>query len=169
MSERVNGAMLIAAVGGVLLLVSLFLDWYEPGLTGWDVFEVADLVLAATGIAAIVAVVRPLTRHTGAPEDIKAGILFYAGLGTLIITATGLIQPPPAALESDPDVGAWLALAGAILVTGGALLAKSHISIVITSSPRRPRAQPTEPRGPTGPATDPEGSETDTRPLGPTA
>ena len=166
MSERFNGAMLVAAVGGVLLIVSLFLDWYPPGLTGWDTFELADLVLGATGIAAIIAVVRPLTRHPGTPEDIKAGILFYAGLGTLIITATGLIQPPPAALDSDPEAGAWLALAGAILVTGGALLAKSHISIVITSTPRNP-AEPTEPRGPTGPATEPEGDETDTRPLGP--
>ena len=167
MSDRVNGAMLIAALGGVLLLISLFLDWYEPGLTAWDVFEIADLVLAATGIAAIIAIVRPLVGHPGASEEIRAGILFYAGVGALIITVAGMIQPPPAAIESDPEVGAWLGLAGAVLVTAGALLAKSHVSIVITSSPRRPRAEPTEPHAPTGPATDPEGDETDTRPLGP--
>ncbi|MEA2356409.1 MAG: hypothetical protein QOD61_2538, partial [Solirubrobacteraceae bacterium] len=41
---------LVAAVGGLLLLVSLFLDWYTLAtftVTAWTAFEVWDLVLAA--------------------------------------------------------------------------------------------------------------------------
>ena len=34
----------IASIGAVLVIVSLFLDWYE-GITGWTNFEIVDLVL----------------------------------------------------------------------------------------------------------------------------
>ena len=35
---------LVAAIGAVLLIVSLFVDWYE-GLTAFTVFEFIDLLL----------------------------------------------------------------------------------------------------------------------------
>src|SRR3954467_557744 len=53
MPERINGGQALVAIGAIVLLVSLFLSWYEPGLTAWTVFEVWDLVLAAICVAAL--------------------------------------------------------------------------------------------------------------------
>lgn len=43
----------LAAVAALLLLVSLFLDWYEPGFSAWTVFEFLDLLLAVLALASI--------------------------------------------------------------------------------------------------------------------
>src|SRR5437588_11177698 len=40
---------LLTLGGGLLLFVSLFLSWYDPGVDAWTAFEVLDLVLAAAG------------------------------------------------------------------------------------------------------------------------
>ena len=44
---------LIAAIGAGLLLVSLFLDWYE-GLTAFTVFELVDIVLVVCALLIVV-------------------------------------------------------------------------------------------------------------------
>jgi hypothetical protein len=130
-SDELNGGRLIAAIGGVLLLVSLFLEWYRPDLSAWDTFELADLVLGAAGIAAIAVVIRPLlTDRLGPPRD-DLRSLFYLGIGVLIIIVGTLIQAPPAALDDTPQAGAWVALVGCILVIGGALLSSSRISVTV--------------------------------------
>ena len=133
MNDGLNAGRLTAAIGGVLLLVSLFLEWYRPDLSAWDTFELADLVLAATGIAAISAVVRPLLRdRLGPPRRDDLRPLFYLGIGVLIILVGNLIQAPPAAVDDTPQAGAWLALVGGILVTAGALLASSRVEVTIS-------------------------------------
>jgi len=142
MGERLNGGMLIAAAGGALLLVSLFLEWYEPDLSAWDTFELADLVLATTAIAAIAGVLRLAALDRAHAEPIQRRALLFLGVGALIITVAGVIQPPPAALESSPRPGAWLGLAGAALIAGGALLATSRISILVSFDRREPVTPP---------------------------
>ena len=49
--RRFDIGPLIVAVGSLVLLVSLALDWYS-GETAWGAFEVADVLLAALAIAA---------------------------------------------------------------------------------------------------------------------
>ncbi|HEY6673240.1 MAG TPA: hypothetical protein VIZ91_12140, partial [Solirubrobacterales bacterium] len=53
-----NGSLpvgpLVAAIGAVLLIVSLFLNWYEGDLEGFTVFEVLDLLLVLTALLTIV-------------------------------------------------------------------------------------------------------------------
>ena len=48
----------VAALGAVLLVVSLFLDWYESpvrgGITGFTVFEFLDLLLTALAVVILV-------------------------------------------------------------------------------------------------------------------
>ena len=51
--RRIEFAPILAAVGGIVLLVSLFLHWYQPALTAWTVFEVWDVVLAVLAVAGI--------------------------------------------------------------------------------------------------------------------
>ena len=54
MARRLELGPLVVALGALLLLVSLFLNWYEPNITAWDAFEVWDLVLAALGVFSLV-------------------------------------------------------------------------------------------------------------------
>nr|MDP8943902.1 hypothetical protein [Actinomycetota bacterium] len=58
LDAAIGGALLIvgpllAVLGAVLLLMSLFLEWYETNLSGWTAFETLDLVLALAAVAGI--------------------------------------------------------------------------------------------------------------------
>ncbi len=126
---------MLAALGALALLVSLFLSWYEPGRDAWTVFEINDLVLAALGLLVLATSVLGLigsSRPSYAPE----ASIPYAGLGALIIVVATLIQAPPSAAHGSPQLGAWLALGAAVAMTLGGLLLKARISVVITLRPR---------------------------------
>ena len=56
MRERFDAGTGLVAVGAVLLLVSLFIDWYDPGGDAWAVFESLDLVLAGVAVCGLLAV-----------------------------------------------------------------------------------------------------------------
>jgi peptidoglycan/LPS O-acetylase OafA/YrhL len=126
------GALLIG-LGAALLLVSLFLEWYQPGADAWDVFEVWDLVLAVLAIGALVAVASRL--GFGPPRP--ASWLVGPACAALVIVVYALLDPPPAAaglLDGDPSTGLWLALAAAILMTIGAVLSVARVSVAITAA-----------------------------------
>ncbi|HWC27461.1 MAG TPA: hypothetical protein VG474_12815 [Solirubrobacteraceae bacterium] len=114
------GALLVGA-GAILLFVSLFLEWYQPGIDAWEVFEVWDLVLAALAIAALV-------------------IVLYA-----------ILDPPPVVgglPDGDPGTGLWLALVGAVLMTAGAVLSAARISVAISAAEPGHGAAPAAPADP---------------------
>jgi hypothetical protein len=165
-ADRINAGTLLAALGAILLLVSLFLDWWEPGLSAWTAFEVVDLLLAVIAALVLLAAAGELARRRFGVEAER--LLLPAGIAALLLVIVSIVNNPPAAQGLDEDVGAWIGLAGAILIGLGAFLAQRRVSIVISSSPRdrerRADAAPaTESRGPTGPATEPPGSEEATR------
>ncbi len=60
LDARGNNAPLIAAGGGLLLFISLFMDWFE-GVSAWKIFDVTDVVLAL--IALIVIAIGGDARH----------------------------------------------------------------------------------------------------------
>jgi hypothetical protein len=109
--------------GSALLLISLFTDWYDDGLSGWEVFESLDLVLAALAVGGMVGALRP---------DLLPS---WSGLGipgaAIFIVVVQLIDAPPAAAGADPSRGAWVALAGAFLMAAGAALSLSAISVTV--------------------------------------
>ncbi|MBW3609512.1 MAG: protein translocase subunit SecF [Actinobacteria bacterium] len=53
--RTIEAGMLLIGAGAILLFVSLFLEWYDPRLDAWEIFEVWDLVLALLAIVALVA------------------------------------------------------------------------------------------------------------------
>jgi hypothetical protein len=138
MTRRLNAGEILSALGATLLLVSLFLDWYEPGLSSWTVFELIDITLAAIAVGTLVSTVAD---WLGRPTSLagERALTFLAG-GALVIVAASLIDPPPAALNSTPEAGGWLALGGAILMLAGSLLRDVRLSIVI--APREEIDQP---------------------------
>jgi hypothetical protein len=98
---------LVAALGGLLLLVSLFLAWYQVAnftVTAWTAFEVWDLVLAALALAVIVAAATEMGWWRGPTHSVGPMLLAVAAL---VIVASQLIDPPPSVLHSSTGDGFW--------------------------------------------------------------
>jgi hypothetical protein len=165
MPERIDARPLLAVVGGALLLVSLFVTWYDtpatPPATGstevgnaWEVFEVLDLILAAIAIAAIYAAWEQFTGRRRFGEG--GWLLPVSVLGLVIVASQILDSPPGAGALADPTKGAWIALgAVGVLVIAG-VLGTVRVSLAVELEPdsnstrttRRQTAQESNPRSP---------------------
>ena len=145
--DRLVG-MLLIGVGAIVLVVSLFLDWFEPGLSAWTVFEVWDLVLAGLALLALAGVVSRLEFGARRPDS----WLLIPAIVAPVVVVVSLLNHPPAAqgADQDPLIGIWLALAGSLLMALGALVAIARISVAldragpsVARSPVAPPAAPT--------------------------
>jgi carbon starvation protein CstA len=144
MSRRpLDAGAAVAAAGAVLLLVSLFLDWYgddRHGYSAWTVFEVVDLVLAAIALVTL----STFLSTSGVEPRLPRAPLLVLGSAALVLTASQLIDGPPATAltQFDLQTGAWLALAGSALVLAGAFMSVARVSFSVEQ--REPRASETE-------------------------
>ena len=116
MRERFDAGTGLVAVGAVLLLVSLFIDWYHPGGDAWAVFESLDVLLAVAP--------RFGTGGLGRALPLISAIAFA-------VVLVQLIDPPPVVRHSDLATGAWLALAATATMTLGAMLGAASISVTV--------------------------------------
>ncbi|HYH87895.1 MAG TPA: hypothetical protein VEX67_01610 [Solirubrobacteraceae bacterium] len=145
--RRITLSEIIAAVGGILLAVSVFVKWYEARpenananingmkgvVTAWDAHSILRYLLLAAALAPIVLlyiVVRdhelswPRGEMTAVIGIIAFGLVVYNG----VIDRPG--EPPS---EIELEIGWWMALLGTILITvGGAYRAST------TERPRKP-------------------------------
>jgi hypothetical protein len=131
---------LVAALGAVLLIVSLFLDWYET-FTGFTIFEFLDLLLLLLGLATIFALAAGLGLvRAPVPPGVALGLALF----TAFIVLSQIINDPPAVIGPGPDkdIGIWLALSGAALMVAGAVLGYAHISLALETRPREGGAGP---------------------------
>jgi len=135
MMRRIEAGPVLVTLGALLLLVSLFLDWYEPGLTAWTTYEVVDLLLAVLAIAAASAAIGLLVPGTALIERRWIAPLVVVAL---LLAAAALLDPPPAAGEEDPQEGVWLALASTLLMALGAVLTFGRVSFAVTVEGRDP-------------------------------
>lgn len=128
MSRR-GTASSLAAGGGLVLLVSLFLDWYSPGISAFTAFEVLDLVLAALALAALaLAALAPgaaaVASSVGGAFDLSAlarALPTVAGLALLIVLSQ-VLNHPPAAVGAEARAGQWIALLSTAVLAGAAAL-----------------------------------------------
>lgn len=132
MPRRIDAGDVLAAIGALMVLIALFLEWYETsdgrGANGWESFEIADFLLAALAIATLAAAASTL----GVRSPLGPRALAPLGLVMLLLVVVQLIEPPPALSELDPSgTGAWLALAGAALALVGGLLRVARVSISV--------------------------------------
>jgi hypothetical protein len=121
--ERFDAGTGLVALGAVVLLVSLFVDWYSRGGDAWAVFEFVDVLLAVAAATAIVAIV---PRYAGLQRALPA-IAFAA----LFVVAVQIIDAPPSARGDRLEAGAWLALAATALMAVGATLSAASISVTV--------------------------------------
>jgi hypothetical protein len=145
--RRIDAGPVLAALGGLLLLISLFLDWYENDISGeassaWTVFEVLDLLLAGIALAALTVLAGLFARRL----PLAPRTLLPLGVIAFLVVGSQLINPPPAA-EEDAAVepGAWLALAGSALLLAGAIMSFARVSLAVAPREDVPGATPPPP------------------------
>lgn len=118
--RRLRLGELLALVGAVCVIVSLWQPWYENAagkLDAWDTFGPAVALLIAAAAAALMLVVSTITeRSTALP--VAAGV--WSTLLAIIAVIAAIVR----VLERPEHAtrlcaGAWLALAGAILMLIG--------------------------------------------------
>jgi hypothetical protein len=161
---------LIAAVGAVLLIVSLFLDWWE-GLTAFTGFEFLDLLLLLLAVAAIASLAGGLGLvRPAVPPSVALAVALF----TVFLVLSQIVNDPPAVVGSgrDKDIGIWLALSGSALMVAGAVLGYAHISLALETRPREAEgpaggvAPSSAPGGPgAGPGRPVASDDDPTRPL----
>lgn len=128
-SSRLSGGYLITGIGGVVLLISLFLDWIS-GVTitvgaaslstsgnAWDVFSGMDILMALVGLAAVVLTGAVAMGATIKMQANAPWILGLLGVGTIGWALGWDLE------NANAGLGAWLGLAGAVAIAYGGLTA----------------------------------------------
>lgn len=139
-SRTIDAGPLLVLGGAVLLLIALFLPWYEPSLEAWTIFEVLDLLLAAAAVVAIMAALGLLAGFPSAPDP--RVLPWASGVAFLLVCAT-LLNRPPVVGPGEHEVGIWLALAGSALMAAGTVLRLARVSIALDIAARdRDRPEP---------------------------
>ena len=146
-TSRLTTGDIIAGVGGIVLLISLFLPWYgvsvdiagvsasESG-SGWEALGFIDILLFLISVAAIGIVA---ARAAGSlPDDIPAPVILL-GLGALavLLVLYRIIDIPvegdvPAQVDFSRKLGIFIALIGSAAVAYGGWRTN-------TETPRRAR------------------------------
>ncbi len=118
--RRMRTGELTALIGAVGVIVSLTLRWYEApsgSLTAWGTFGVAVVVLMLSALAALLLVFATVTERSTALPVAAAVWSTAFGVAGVIAALVRVLERPDGA--SALCAGAWLALAGAILILAG--------------------------------------------------
>jgi len=149
--RRLRAGELLALLGVVCVIVSLFVPTYETptgSLDAWDTFGpgVALLILAA--LAALVLVIGSLAERSTAVPIAAAVWSATFGVAAVIAALVRVLERPDHA--TSLAAGAWLALAGALAIVLGAWqsMRDEHTSLYEPAKPEpRPRPAPGGPDG----------------------
>jgi hypothetical protein len=107
----------LTGAGGVLLIVSLLLPWYEgtEPVSGFEALSVIDILLVLLALLALALPVLQATQDApNKPVGTAVLAIVFGALGTLLVVFR-LIDSPADGLEVRP--GAWVALAATVLIT----------------------------------------------------
>jgi hypothetical protein len=137
MSRRFEVGPILVAIGAIVLLISLFLDWYGS-LTAWEAFEVVEVLLGSLAVAAFVIAVGQLIPDL---EYIERRRLPVVVLAVAVLVAAEIINPPPAAGGQDPALGAWIAFGAAVAMFIGAVLTIGRVRFAVSIEGREIRRE----------------------------
>jgi hypothetical protein len=120
--RRLSRGDWLAAIGGIVMLVALFLPWYsarDESATAWQTMAVDDVILAVAAVLAIAAAfIVALPRLYSLSVAATALAILPAVVG-LIVTIYRLVSPAPP-VDVSLDIGAWLGLAASLAMAVGA-------------------------------------------------
>ena len=127
-----DNAPLIAAAGGLLLFISLFLDWFEFG-SAWEFMDIVDVILALLALVALGVGAMLVTGNSVNLPRTPGSIVTTAGIVAFSIVATFLLE------GDDLEFGIYLAIIGTVgMIVGGTQLARG-------ATPAAPRTRVSEP------------------------
>jgi hypothetical protein len=135
MTRRFEVGPILVALGAIVLLVSLFLDWYGA-FTAWEAFEVVEVLLAALAVVALAIAIGQLL-----PDVDYADRRWLPGvvLAVAVLVAAEIINPPPAAGGQDAASGAWIAFAAAVVMFLGTVLTFGRVRLAVAVEGRQVR------------------------------
>jgi hypothetical protein len=120
--SRLRQGEVLAGVGGLALLIVMFLDWYSfrgGGLSAWQAFSVTDLILALAGLAGIgLAVITASRRSPALPVAASVITATLGALATLLVLYRILNQPGPNEFL-EVELGAFLGFLSVLAVAVG--------------------------------------------------
>ena len=115
-----------ALVGGVLLIVSLFVPWYGD-VSGFEALSIVDILLVLVAAVGIALAVLQATQTTPA-LPVAFGVLSVTigAIGVLLVLFRLIDSPGDV---GGPALGAWLGLVSAVAITVGGwrALANEHV------------------------------------------
>jgi hypothetical protein len=116
--RRLRAGEWIAGISGVVLLVSLFAPWYEPGtLSAWEALAALDVLLAFVAAAGVLLPIVTATQRVPAVPIALAALVTLIGVVGVILVLLRVLDTPDVA--SGREWGIWLALAGALGIVAG--------------------------------------------------
>ena len=110
---RMSDGERIAAVGGIVLFISLFLAWFGD-VSGWEGQSTTDIYLLITAAAAIAAAVGIGLPLAGVTMDGAAALL--GGIATVLLLWLIIFDFPDGV---DRGIGIFLALIASIAIAYG--------------------------------------------------
>lgn len=142
---RIRSGELIALVGAILVIVALTRPWYETpqgNLSAWSTFGPAvALVMLAALVALVLFLATISERSTAFPVAAAVWSTLFGLIGTIAAIVRVLERPDAA---SALCAGAWLALAGTILILAGSWQSmrdeRTSLYPPATPEPRKPSA-----------------------------
>ena len=127
----------IVGASGLLLLIALFLPWYElsepvlsgsasqfeDSATGWESFSILDLLLALGAVAAVGVVVVTAAHSTPALPLAMQSLLTLVGVVLLVLVLFRIWNAPELSEDASREIGAALGLVGTFGIAAGCLVA----------------------------------------------
>jgi hypothetical protein len=133
-TSRLTSGDISAGVGGIVLLISLWLPWYGVSVdvrgfsassdaSGWEVFSTIDIFLFLIAVAAIALVALKAAGQVPADLPVPVVLLALGALGVLLILYRLIDSPAPGDLPEGVDVsrkiGLFIGLIGAAGIAYG--------------------------------------------------
>jgi hypothetical protein len=136
---RLRPGEIVAGLGGIALIVAMFLDWFgiapvglngttvttipgvkENGADAWQSLEFIDFCLLLTAIVAIkAAALRALGKRLAGPFPLSAAVCLLGAVAALLVLWR-IFDPP---FDGSLKVGIFLGLAGTLAITYGGYMA----------------------------------------------
>jgi hypothetical protein len=118
---RLSRGEWVAAIAGVVMIVALFLPWYEAGgrnLSAWESMAVDDVILAITAVLAVVAAFVVAFPRISSLSVAATSLAVLPAVVGLVVTVYRLVSPAPP-FDVSLGVGAWLGLAATLAIAVG--------------------------------------------------
>jgi hypothetical protein len=172
--RKLRRGEMIAAIGGLLLLIALFvLDWYTrtalpmvQGSTGVKAWEdlgffgaIANLVILAAALSAIALAVLTATSRTVALPVAASAITAALGIAAVAMVLLRMVFQPGSNALTDIEFGIVLALIASLIVAYGGWEAMKEEGTTFDSARDQLQSRyARRPAPPPGPAAEPERS-----------